>query len=64
MHPRRALCSQQGTGVAEFEELTRDTHTFSRRVGDLPQQREADGEWDFRPLLHRCVLVCAVCVCV
>lgn len=42
----------QGTGVAAFEELTRDTHTFSRRVGDLPVQREGDA-MDFRPLLHR-----------
>lgn len=43
----------QGTGIAAFEEMTRDTHTFKRRVGDLPTQKEADGAWDFRGLLHR-----------
>ncbi|WIA43938.1 hypothetical protein OEZ86_010335 [Tetradesmus obliquus] len=44
-------CSE-GWGVPEFSETTRDTHTFSRRVGVLPEQREGD-ELDFRPLLHR-----------
>lgn len=42
----------QGLGVAPFEETTRDTHTFSRRVGDLPVQREGE-ELDFRGALHR-----------
>jgi hypothetical protein len=32
----------------------RDTHTFARRVGTLPEQREGD-DFDFRPLLHRWV---------
>lgn len=41
-----------GLGVAPFEETTRDTHTFSRRVGDLPVQREGE-ELDFRGALHR-----------
>eukprot|EP00197_Chlamydomonas_leiostraca_P002013 CAMPEP_0202857216 /NCGR_PEP_ID=MMETSP1391-20130828/243_1 /ASSEMBLY_ACC=CAM_ASM_000867 /TAXON_ID=1034604 /ORGANISM="Chlamydomonas leiostraca, Strain SAG 11-49" /LENGTH=714 /DNA_ID=CAMNT_0049535995 /DNA_START=93 /DNA_END=2237 /DNA_ORIENTATION=- len=43
----------QGWGVPEFEELTRDTHSFKRRVGDLPKQEAADGAWDYRGLLHR-----------
>jgi (E)-4-hydroxy-3-methylbut-2-enyl-diphosphate synthase len=42
----------QGWGVPDFKETSRDTHTFSRRVGTLPEQREGD-ELDFRPLLHR-----------
>ena len=32
-----------GWGVEEFGETTRDTHTFSRRVGTLPEQRDSDG---------------------
>ena len=39
--------------MAPFEEMTRDTHSFSRRVGDLPKQEAADGAFDFRGLLHR-----------
>lgn len=35
-----------------FEEKTRDTHAFSRRVGDLPVQKEGE-EYDYRGLLHR-----------
>lgn len=42
-----------GLGVPEFKETTRDTHDFGRRVGDLPVQHEADGKFDYRPLLHR-----------
>ena len=42
-----------GWGVEEFGEVTRDTHSFSRRVGRLPEQRESDGDADFRNLLHR-----------
>jgi (E)-4-hydroxy-3-methylbut-2-enyl-diphosphate synthase len=42
----------QGTGVEPFEELMRDTHTFSRRVGALPLQQEGD-DLDYRSLLHR-----------
>jgi hypothetical protein len=45
----------QGWGVPDFKETTRDTHTFSRRVGTLPEQREGD-EMDYRPLLHRWVI--------
>ncbi|KIZ04819.1 hypothetical protein MNEG_3143 [Monoraphidium neglectum] len=40
-----------GWGVAPFQE-SRDTHSFSRRVGDLPQQKDGDA-LDYRPLLHR-----------
>ncbi|GIL68785.1 hypothetical protein Vafri_22024 [Volvox africanus] len=41
-----------GLGVAPFAETTRDTHTFKRRVGDLPVQREGE-DLDFRGALHR-----------
>jgi (E)-4-hydroxy-3-methylbut-2-enyl-diphosphate synthase len=41
----------QGWGVPEFKE-TRDTHLFSRRVGELPTQKEGE-QYDYRPLLHR-----------
>lgn len=44
--------ASEGWGVAPFEERTRDTHTFSRRVGDLPTQREGD-VLDYRSVLHR-----------
>ena len=43
---------ETGLGVAAFEERLRDTHSFGRRVGRLPEQREGDSA-DFRPLLHR-----------
>jgi (E)-4-hydroxy-3-methylbut-2-enyl-diphosphate synthase len=43
---------REGWGISKFEETTRDTHTFSRRVGALPLQKEED-EFDFRSLLHR-----------
>ena len=42
----------QGWGVPEFKETTRDTHTFSRRIGDLPVQKEGD-QLDYRSILHR-----------
>lgn len=42
----------QGLGVAPFDEFTRDTHTFKRRVGDLPVQKDGEA-FDFRGLLHR-----------
>lgn len=42
----------QGWGVEPFQEQHRDTHTFSRRRGQLPEQREGDS-YDYRPLLHR-----------
>lgn len=43
--------AKQGWGVEPFAE-TRDTHAFSRRVGDLPHQEEGDA-LDYRSLLHR-----------
>lgn len=55
-------------GVAPFKE-SRDTHSFSRRVGELPQQKEGDA-LDYRPLLHRCAAAALLgvyvmwCVCV
>jgi len=42
----------EGWGVPEFKETTRDTHTFSRRIGDLPVQKEGD-QLDYRSILHR-----------
>ncbi|MEW5297822.1 MAG: hypothetical protein WDW36_001004 [Sanguina aurantia] len=36
--------ASSGLGVAPFEELSRDTHSFSRRVGELPKQQESDGD--------------------
>ena len=41
-----------GLGVAPFTEKMRDTHTFARRAGDLPVQKEGD-EYDMRSALHR-----------
>lgn len=59
--PTRAPSKQpQGWGVPAFEEETRDTHTFSRRVGALPVQQEGDA-FDYRPLLHRCARAIASC---
>jgi (E)-4-hydroxy-3-methylbut-2-enyl-diphosphate synthase len=57
MDPCRRLATlgttaaQAGWGVPAFEEH-RDTHLFSRRVGQLPEQRD-DDKVDYRPLLHR-----------
>jgi (E)-4-hydroxy-3-methylbut-2-enyl-diphosphate synthase len=42
----------EGWGIEPFEEQHRDTHTFSRRTGQLPEQREQDTV-DYRSLLHR-----------
>jgi hypothetical protein len=42
-----------GLGIEEYHETTRDTHDFGRRVGQLPEQREKDGDVDYRSLLHR-----------
>lgn len=42
----------KGWGVAPFEEETRDTHSFSRRVGALPVQREGEA-LDYRNVVHR-----------
>ena len=39
-------------GVEEFDEKHRDIHSFAKRVGRLPEQKEGD-EVDFRGLLHR-----------
>ena len=39
-------------GVAAFEETHRDIHTFTRRTGALPEQREGE-KLDYRSLLHR-----------
>jgi (E)-4-hydroxy-3-methylbut-2-enyl-diphosphate synthase len=56
-----------GWGVEDFGEKTRDTHTFSRRQGTLPEQRDTDGNTDYRNVLHRCcaahcsAMVCATC---
>lgn len=44
--------AQQQWGVQEFDEKHRDIHSFARRVGRLPEQKEGD-EVDFRGLLHR-----------
>lgn len=38
--------------MAPFPETTRDTHTFTRRVGDLPVQAPGE-DLDFRGALHR-----------
>ena len=39
-------------GVEEFGEKNRDIHSFAKRVGRLPEQKEGD-EVDYRGLLHR-----------
>ncbi|KAL3136509.1 hypothetical protein ABBQ38_005759 [Trebouxia sp. C0009 RCD-2024] len=44
--------AQQQWGVQEFDEKHRDIHSFARRVGRLPEQKEGD-EVDYRGLLHR-----------
>ena len=45
--------TSNGWGVEPFGESTRDTHGFSRRHGALPEQRESDGDADYRNVLHR-----------
>lgn len=45
---------EEGWGVEPYNETTRDTHTFERRQGTLPEQRESDGTVDYRNVLHRC----------
>ncbi|KAK9843665.1 hypothetical protein WJX81_001770 [Elliptochloris bilobata] len=47
-----ARAMEGGWGVEPFGEAGRDIHTFARRVGRLPEQREGDAV-DYRPLLHR-----------
>ena len=39
-------------GVEEFKEEHRDIHSFAKRVGRLPEQKEGDAV-DYRGLLHR-----------
>jgi (E)-4-hydroxy-3-methylbut-2-enyl-diphosphate synthase len=46
-----AAAASQGWGVAPFEEH-RDTHSFGRRVGALPQRAEGEA-LDYSQLLHR-----------
>ncbi|KAK9828634.1 hypothetical protein WJX72_001221 [[Myrmecia] bisecta] len=41
-----------GWGTEPFAERHRDTHSFARRTGRLPEQRDGD-DVDYRPLLHR-----------
>eukprot|EP00884_Botryococcus_braunii_P018770 jgi/Botrbrau1/5577/Bobra.97_2s0008.1 len=47
-----ARAAKENWGVAPFTEVYRDTHSFARRTGRLPEQREGD-QLDFRSLLHR-----------
>ena len=47
-----ARAMEGGWGVEPFGGERRDTHTFARRVGRLPEQRPGD-RLDYRPLLHR-----------
>tara|TARA_B100001540_G_scaffold11842_1_gene10450 strand:+ start:126 stop:2312 length:2187 start_codon:yes stop_codon:yes gene_type:complete len=39
-------------GVEQFDETVRDFKTFTRRTGDLPEQKDSDAI-DFRNILHR-----------
>jgi inhibitor of KinA sporulation pathway (predicted exonuclease) len=41
------------SGVAAYEEKSRDFKSFDKRKGDLPVQLASDGDWDMRSLLHR-----------
>ena len=43
---------RESWGVEPFAERHRDIHTFTRRTGRLPEQREGDNV-DYRSLLHR-----------
>ncbi|CAL8469861.1 g9403 [Coccomyxa elongata] len=43
---------REGFGIEPFTEAHRDIHTFTRRAGQLPEQRDGDSV-DYRPLLHR-----------
>jgi len=47
-----AAIADTAVAGAPFAEVHRDTHTFTRRVGRLPEQRPGDAI-DYRPLLHR-----------
>ena len=44
--------AQEQWGVDPFDEKHRDTHSFAKRVGRLPEQQEND-DVDYRGLLHR-----------
>lgn len=46
-----ARAAAEGWGIPAFEEH-RDTHLFTRRVGNLPSSRE-DEKYDYSQLLHR-----------
>lgn len=46
------MAANEGWGVDTFSETTRDFKDFSRRSGDLPEQKEGDS-MDYRYLLHR-----------
>lgn len=48
-----AAAATDGRGIAPFAEHHRDTHTFARRVGRLPEARADDGKHDVTPYLHR-----------
>lgn len=58
LEPCRQLASlgtqaaQEQWGVVAFDEKHRDTHSFAKRVGRLPEQQEND-DVDYRGLLHR-----------
>ena len=44
--------AQEQWGVDPFDEKHRDTHSFAKRVGRLPEQQDND-DVDYRGLLHR-----------
>ena len=57
MHSRQRAslgtqAAQEQWGVDTFDEKHRDTHSFAKRVGRLPEQQEND-DVDYRGLLHR-----------
>jgi len=50
---RAADALKRPSGIPQFEETTRDFQSYERRRGELPEQREGDGDFDMRGLLHR-----------
>ncbi|KAG8464727.1 hypothetical protein KFE25_010095 [Diacronema lutheri] len=48
---QRALATP--SGVRAYAETSRDFTSYERRRGTLPEQRERDGDFDMRGLLHR-----------
>ncbi len=44
--------AKQQWGVEAFDEKHRDIHSFAKRVGRLPEQKDGD-DVDYRGLLHR-----------